>query len=266
MGETKNPLLSLKLHLHALFAIWSPCAHRAFGWLGSGAVRPTWRFPTRRLVGRGCSCCRPSRGARGGGRWRREARPSSLRVKASSAPAMPTTPWPAPTHPQVPCRPVSRLSLPLWLPPPPPSMIASLQRMHRRPAPLARGRGPPRTSSARCAAAPPLVTPRPLAKTRPPKTCARADAAQICLCESSPAEAVRLSACEHEFCVDCISQYVQSRVSDGQVLGTQLVLCSVWAYAWAYATGVRDNTSLFPIEPHVDPGGCSCVVYVCARS
>ena len=99
--------------------------------------------------------------------------------------------------------------------------------MHRRPAPLARGRGPPRTSSARCAAAPPLVTPRPLAKTRPPKTCARADAAQICLCESSPAEAVRLSACAHEFCVDCFSQYVQSRVSDGQVLGTQLVCPAV---------------------------------------
>ena len=39
----------------------------------------------------------------------------------------------------------------------------------------------------------------------------------ICFCETAPAEAVRLQACSHSFCEDCIGTFVRSKIAAGEV-------------------------------------------------
>jgi hypothetical protein len=45
----------------------------------------------------------------------------------------------------------------------------------------------------------------------------------ICMCDAEPAEACALSACRHEFCVECLETYVRGKVQQGEVLADQLV-------------------------------------------
>ena len=39
----------------------------------------------------------------------------------------------------------------------------------------------------------------------------------ICLCDTPSAEAVRLRACSHAFCEDCIGTFVRAKVAEGEV-------------------------------------------------
>jgi hypothetical protein len=39
----------------------------------------------------------------------------------------------------------------------------------------------------------------------------------VCFCDSEPDEAVSLSACGHQFCEDCITQFVRSAIGEGKV-------------------------------------------------
>ena len=44
----------------------------------------------------------------------------------------------------------------------------------------------------------------------------------VCFCETDPDEAATLVSCSHSFCVECLSQYVRSKVEAGEVLSEQL--------------------------------------------
>ena len=44
----------------------------------------------------------------------------------------------------------------------------------------------------------------------------------ICFCETEADEAAVLASCSHAFCVECLSQYVQAKVTAGEVLSEQL--------------------------------------------
>jgi hypothetical protein len=70
----------------------------------------------------------------------------------------------------------------------------------------------------------------------------------ICFCDYEPAESVRLSACGHDFCVDCIMTLVQSKVKSGEVLPGQIVCPCIEPVKCGIALAVGDIQLCLP-EP-----------------
>eukprot|EP00962_Isochrysis_galbana_P019730 scaffold5747_cov128-Isochrysis_galbana.AAC.9 len=70
----------------------------------------------------------------------------------------------------------------------------------------------------------------------------------ICFCDYEPAESVRLSACGHDFCVDCMATLVRGKVQAGEVLPEQIVCPCIHPVKCGIAMAVGDIQLCLP-EP-----------------